>query len=64
MVNVTWIAGNVAWRLSCNGRVNNVHTYCGLEIAVIAMSAKTSCFRLGERDKRLVGKVVSDMTPP
>jgi hypothetical protein len=62
-VNVTWIAGNVACRLSCNGRVNRVHTYCGLEIAVIAMSANISCIRRGEKapeDVEVITLVMAD----
>ena len=41
-VKVTWIADNGAPVASCNGLVNSVQTYWGLEIDIIAISPSTS----------------------
>src|SRR5665213_2364865 len=40
--NVTWISASVVPMAWVNGPVNSVQTYCGLEIAIMAISPRTS----------------------
>ncbi len=39
---VIWIAGRLAPVAAWNGATNNVHTYCGLEIDIMAIRPRTS----------------------
>src|SRR5579872_2863800 len=65
MVKVTWIAGSVTPSASWNGLVNNVHTYCGLEIDIIAIMPSTSCIqRVDSADRRDSTKTAFIALPP
>ena len=43
MLNVTWIAGPVAFSAVPNGLVNTVQTYCGLEIDIMQINPSSNC---------------------
>src|SRR5215813_3719936 len=40
---VIWMAGSVAPVAAWNGATNRVHTYCGLEIDIMAIRPRASC---------------------
>ncbi|GAC1346023.1 MAG: hypothetical protein NVSMB18_27070 [Acetobacteraceae bacterium] len=42
MLNVTWIAAGPAPSEALSGLANSVHTYCGLEMAIMQMSPSRS----------------------
>ena len=43
MKNVNWIAARVALNWVDNGPTSNVHTYCGLAIAIMHSSPNSIC---------------------
>ena len=43
MLNVTWIEAAETFNDVPNGRVNNAHTYCGLEMAIMQISPNSNC---------------------
>src|SRR5215469_14291079 len=63
--NVNCNSASVVPSFWLSGPVNSVQTYCGLEIAIIAINPSTSCtHRVDATDPRVSAETVVIATPP